>query len=104
MTDREAIARLLSCGEDCTDCLTCAEHDEALAIAVGALHEREERSKVDAVPVVHGRWIDEGAYVTTAYGSLDVYQCSNCNREITIDDYDNYCPNCGARMDGGEKE
>lgn len=59
---------------------------------------------IDAVPVVHGRWIDEGAYVTTAYGSLDVYQCSNCNREITIDDYDNYCPNCGARMDGGEKE
>ena len=58
---------------------------------------------VDAVPVVHGRWIDEGAYVTAAYGSLDVYQCSNCNQEITIDDYDNYCPNCGARMDGDAK-
>lgn len=51
-------------------------------------------------PVVHGRWINEGVYVTTAYGSLDVYRCSVCDREITIDDFDSYCPNCGARMDG----
>ena len=54
----------------------------------------------DVVPVVHGRWINEGVYVTTAYGSLDVYRCSVCDREITIDDFDSYCPNCGARMDG----
>lgn len=45
-----------------------------------------------------GQWIDIGAYVTTAYGSLDVYKCSNCNVEITIDDYDSFCPNCGAKM------
>lgn len=53
----------------------------------------------DVVPVVHGRWINEGVYVTTAYGSLDVYSCSVCGSEITIDGFDSYCPNCGAKMD-----
>ena len=52
----------------------------------------------DVAPVVHGEWINEGVYVTTAYGSLDVYRCSVCDREITIDDFDSYCPNCGADM------
>lgn len=55
---------------------------------------------IDAVPVVHGRWIDRGDYVTTAYGSLDIKVCSCCENEITIDDFDSYCPDCGARMDG----
>ena len=59
----------------------------------------DEAPTIDAVPVVHGRWIDKGDYVTTAYGSINVYQCSNCNQYIAIDDYDNYCPNCGAKMD-----
>ena len=50
-------------------------------------------------PARYGKWIDEGAYVTTAYGSLNVYKCSNCKNDITIDDFDNYCPACGAKMD-----
>ena len=51
--------------------------------------------------VRHGRWIDRGDYVTTAYGSLDLKICSECNAEVTLDGYDYYCPNCGAKMDGG---
>ena len=47
----------------------------------------------------HGEWIDEGTYVTTAYGTLRVCRCSWCRCEITIDDYDNCCPNCGAIME-----
>ncbi len=43
-----------------------------------------------------GRWVDKGAY--EPYGSLSVCVCSNCEREITIDDFDNYCPNCVAKM------
>lgn len=54
--------------------------------------------------VVRGRWINNGDYVTTAYGNLDVYECSNCNAEVTINEHDNFCPSCGAQMDaeGGE--
>ena len=54
---------------------------------------------IDAEPVRHGRWIDRGDYITTAYGSLDLKVCSNCNAEVTLDGYDYYCSNCGAKMD-----
>ena len=49
-----------------------------------------EAPTVDAVPVVHGRWITDEKGVT---------YCGRCR---IIDDYasvHNYCPNCGARMD-----
>lgn len=45
-----------------------------------------------------GTWKDNGDYVTTAYGSLYVYECLNCHANVVIDDYDSYCPNCGAEM------
>lgn len=45
-------------------------------------------------------WINRGDYVTTAYGHLDIKECSNCHAQITIDEYDNYCPNCGKEMNG----
>jgi len=47
MSDREAIERLRICDEVCKDCLTCNSHDEAIAIAIAALKEREERSKAE---------------------------------------------------------
>ena len=47
---------------------------------------------VDAVPVRHGRWADD----TGIEGAWNY--CSVCG-EQSIDLYD-YCPNCGARMDG----
>jgi len=47
----------------------------------------------------HGKWINHGDYVTTAYGSLDVCECSLCHADVTIDEYDSYCPNCGAKME-----
>ena len=50
---------------------------------------------VDAVEVVHGRWGDTPG----VFG----YICSQCNKVMVPDRYDgemNYCPNCGAKMDG----
>ena len=57
-----------------------------------ALMETETASAVDAVPVVHGRWIKHCACV----------ECSVCGYVCWADSaptYD-YCPNCGAKMDG----
>lgn len=45
-----------------------------------------------------GKWKDNGDYVITAYSSLPIYECLNCHADITIDEYDSYCPNCGAEM------
>ena len=57
-----------------------------------------EAPTVDAVPVVHGRWIfhDDGSGT-----------CNQCGiRQSAIWDYDNsqnFCGHCGAKMDGKEE-
>lgn len=61
---------------------------------------------VDAVPVVHGEWLGEGDGYADGYPVLDVWYCSKCNYCIddgtdNPDNLPNYCPNCGAKMDGG---
>ena len=48
-------------------------------------------SRVDAVEVVHGRWIDAREYCGD-------YMCSNCDALYGTNKF-NYCPNCGAKMD-----
>lgn len=54
---------------------------------------------VDAVPVKHGRWIN------IANGNCDdLCKCSECKETwLGIGGY-NYCPNCGAKMDGERRE
>lgn len=57
----------------------------------------EETPTIDAVSVVHGRWILERIY----------RKCSLCEWIFCIRDEEgdlqkfNYCPNCGMPMDGG---
>lgn len=53
----------------------------------------------DVVPVVHGRWEQD------ADGD---WYCTNCDEVVAICDSGRertyrkpYCPNCGAKMDGG---
>ena len=55
----------------------------------------KEAPAVDAVPVVHGRWnlIFRGNYECSVCGCIPYY-AGNIN---TL----NYCPNCGAKLDGG---
>lgn len=65
-------------------------------VKIQALREKADRENV---PAVLEKWIVTGECVTTASGSLDVYQCPNCSAYITIDKFDSYCPNCGAEME-----
>ena len=53
----------------------------------------------DVAPVRHGRWID--AYPDIEPNPMFMYGiCSECGFEQGISKYLNYCPNCGAKMDG----
>ena len=49
----------------------------------------------DVFPVRHGRW--------KCHGDCGVTECSVCGWSVEeyVGDYA-YCPNCGAKMDGGE--
>mgnify|MGYP003293065292 CR=1 FL=1 len=51
---------------------------------------------VDAVEVVHGRYVHKGAWHI---------ECSECQHILAhIGESKNYCPNCGAKMDGGNDD
>ena len=51
-------------------------------------------------PVRHGRWIEQEKY---AFGVI--YDCSICGNRILDNGHSwNYCPNCGAKMDGDMNE
>ena len=53
----------------------------------------------DVAPVVHGKWIADGN------GYHWTYNCSICEWKdgYPFNERHNFCPNCGAKMDGGTK-
>lgn len=55
----------------------------------------------DVAPVVHGRWIHDGRRIE---GGIDWCHCSECGKSDNFCARTNYCPNCGAKMDGGDND
>ena len=56
----------------------------------------EKQPTVDAVEVVHGRWKNKQ---TNSIFTWRI-ECSVCGAEYNTTVGYNYCPNCGAKMDG----
>ena len=53
----------------------------------------------DVEPVKHGHWVKEKPDV------LIHWHCSVCENCYYLEEPNaNYCPNCGAKMDGGDNE
>lgn len=56
----------------------------------------------DVAPVVHGQWI-HSRYRSEQF---ELVECSQCNHKAYAMAFyvrgGNYCPNCGAKMDGGD--
>ena len=59
-----------------------------------------EAGKQEAVEVVHGRWIFKHNPITDPKGYFIRIVCSECN--LHTGQKSNYCPQCGAKMDGGK--
>ena len=81
---------VLRCDGKCCSC-------DELEKVVDRLGEYEDKAEqtVDAAEVVHGRWEE---YPDSAH-----LRCTNCKMEFRrakMSDTRNYCPNCGAKMDG----
>ena len=62
----------------------------------------------DVAPVVHGKWIDEDfpEKMATVHGLAICSVCGELSHkaEHGYNILSNYCPYCGAKMDGGEYE
>ena len=57
----------------------------------------------DVEPVVHGRWVQVVCHVEYEDGFVDrLYECCSRCHEPNGRKTSDYCPNCGARMDGGD--
>ena len=87
-------------------CADCNSYNGVRCRACGtgdAIDMIEDAPAADVAPVVHGRWDDSGRY-TFPSGSPAV-RCTNCGCALTESEYRlnnwNYCPVCGAKMDGG---
>lgn len=72
---------------------------DADAITMSGVKILNQFPSADVAPVRHGRWVSVPHKLARV--------CSVCNRDepykfadIDTDVYD-YCPNCGAKMDGG---
>lgn len=72
---------------------------KAKAIYRVTKEEIDAMPTVDAVPVVHGRWIYHPDW--QADGECG-YECSECGRGVEVDYA--YCPNCGAKMNEEDNE
>ena len=81
------------------------EHLDDVHIA-GAMNAIDEMPAADVAPVRHGHWIEQENWALDDY----YYTCSACGTEwVTIEGTPeengmDFCPNCGAKMDGKENE
>ena len=81
---------------------------DADAITMSGVKILNQFPVADVAPVRHGRWIS-----LTDCSNAGVY-CSVCHKKVYKEDYaicnrknklrSDYCPHCGAKMDGERKE
>ena len=94
--ERESLVRQIIC--NMTEFIGAPDdvqkHDEQCNYAIDMI---EDATASDVAPVVHGRWV---SWVNKV-GYL--VWCSECNKHNNTEKT-HYCPNCGAKMDGGDSD
>ena len=85
-----------------------AKHEDSFrqSVILGVVHTVKKQPTVDAVEVVHGRWV-----VSRESEISKNIWCTACGEDFYIHknstlklDRMPYCPNCGAKMDGGDED
>ena len=82
----------------CEDCLEGEQCDLVDCLWYYERNRIDTAPTIAAEPVKHGRWQEMGGDEPWLHGCC----CSICGF-TTAQDY-NYCPNCGAKMDGGVED
>lgn len=90
--ERESVEKFIMDGLNNSDVYERFGHD-----AIKIIAEVHYMPAADVAPVRHGQWIEQEKYT---FGTF--YDCSICDNRILDNGHSwNYCPNCGAKMDGG---
>lgn len=81
--------------------LRCTSKGSVLEAAFAAmLQDLEELPAADVAPVEHSSWVQ--------VNSTQEHYCNECGADYDLYAYCkgfyNYCPNCGAKMDGGMED
>jgi hypothetical protein len=92
---------------DLIEYIRCLENNYNVAVSFNE-NQAKYIESLDVSPVVHGHW-----FSLTDCSNAGVY-CSVCHKKVWKEDYawcnrknklrSNYCPNCGAKMDGGSDD
>ena len=65
-----------------------------------AINALRNAPSANVAPVVHGHFVHDGPRFA---GGVDWWHCSNCGELASVvDTRFDYCPFCGARMDGDD--
>lgn len=86
--------------------LTKVEVTNKLVTMTDAKRVIAEMPAADVAPVVHGKWIigtgdDEFDVKCPKCGWDDIFEVAGIAAVKRISEPMHYCPNCGAKMDGG---
>ena len=73
------------------------EHESTIADFLDKMTDEGCPNPVDAVPVKHGRWIH---HIDDLFPAESTQECDQCHEEQPLTCDDDFCPHCGARMDG----
>lgn len=90
--DKSATVGILEAMSRSTDCECIKKRLEKAAKRVSVI------PAADGVPVVHGRWGPGRFNLETGNYEAQCIRCRNFSKEYGKP----YCPNCGAKMDGGD--
>ena len=94
---REALCKIF---ENWRDAHADVDDEQGCGLLEDVICEVDAQTAADVAPVVHGEWTFETATVNT----LSRTKCNICGwwtLDPSVDGVYKYCPNCGAKMDGG---
>ena len=110
--EREALLAELEDEIDFVSPFYNAEQNQYFTMGLRCAYRDAQRfPAADVVEVRHGKWVE--TQEPLGWRDVNCAECSVCHEswiideDSSIDDYEymwHYCPNCGAKMDGGKND
>lgn len=101
--EREALCKIL---ENWRNAHADVDDEQGCGLLEDVICEVDAQTAADVAPVVHGQWIigvdnDDFDVKCSKCEWTDIFEVAGIAAVERIAKAMHYCPNCGARMDGG---